>query len=1335
MTQPISGKSPAVWLTGLGVTFLGYVAIAWPSLAWLHQISDPAHRSASAAAVLPWLAPGVGIVCLRRYGLAAWPGVFLGSVFIWAVVQAANLPLTIAESASDTLGVLLIVQLLQLWGFHATFDRFKDPLILLAAVAVGQAVASLIDVCWIIGDAWITTDQDQVLYLHAIGATRDGPRVVIDTALFDFAFRWWLNMVAGCVLLVPLFSPPATPSRTAQTAGARELAGLLAFLLAWIVLAYRGPPAVAQPLLVIGGILLISWAALRFSVRAASLLTLILSAYAIFGLGLRVGVFSAVSPADRIAVTWGFIALLSGTALFLTSLLAQRNRLRNETARSADLYERLFSGNPFPMWVEDAESGRISIVNAAALRFYGYPESYFIGLDAARLQKPGGHHAPARFRSDGSAVMIEEHLDAAGRRLDVEVTRVAAQLGGRNTRVCFVEPQAERNALRVAILEAGDLERFRLGAGLKTELMPILERITRNAQLLGESSTAGRSVIDLIRIDASQAIAACRRLTRGASPILDAGGDFLEALRRLPRALPESGVAVEVIVNAENAIKLGPDRCDHIYRLAEEAIRRAAAQPGVRRVWITVEVDASRLRLNCVDDAVGSTGNEPASSDDLAVRSIAARASAAHGRIERGRTAAGGTIVSFECAQTPGVALDASTGGTSVVSTRLATFESGADTSAPRSAQPGGYRQWVVSVAGFTVLIFSICSIGAWFLGTAPYFQLTTAPPVPTPWLASGVAIAGLLIGGSSLWPAIVIGTAASWLAFGHSSGFSVVADAFAEALSSLLVVRLLARLGFRHSCDTVRDFALLVVIGAIGQAIVAAAYILSLQIGDAGSAHVLAAHTHPGIAVEHRADTPFAHGFRWWLSGVAGVILVVPASVAWSREALSRVFQNAPARLAWLFCFTALNYAIFSVATPGWNLLIVATALVVIAWASFDLGVAWASSATLVVAVAATASFGFGYGALHEAGAVESGVALWGFIGLLALTAQSCNMLLAEGERADDALRNLEAQYRALFEAIPHPLFAYSALSSRITLANQEALRRYGYPPERLFSMSIDELEDDPGPVPPAGVRARSGAACHRYADGEIVDVELTSIPVEIDGEPSMLLHAVDVGEQIRLRSQMLEATDRERRRLAQDFHDGLGQALTGLSLGIGPLARSVQQGRAPGESNLGFVLMAANEATRICEELLGGISPLQDVDGDLIEALRRLPLRIPPGDRHRLRVSIPEAGAMEMPLVQREHLYQIAQEAVNNALKYSRASYIDVTLRLQMNEVQLTVADNGAGFDSGTVHAGLGLDSFRLRAAALGARLAIESRPGRGTLIRCVCSNVESVILDMVG
>ena len=94
---------------------------------------------------------------------------------------------------------------------------------------------------------------------------------------------------------------------------------------------------------------------------------------------------------------------------------------------------------------------------------------------------------------------------------------------------------------------------------------------------------------------------------------------------------------------------------------------------------------------------------------------------------------------------------------------------------------------------------------------------------------------------------------------------------------------------------------------------------------------------------------------------------------------------------------------------------------------------------------------------------------------------------------------------------------------------------------------------------------------------------------------------------------------------------------------------------------------------------------------------------------------------GEGHLPLEIEEELYRIAQEALNNALKHAQARRITVSLRQDQRTVTLEIADDGIGFDPSTAleYGGLGLDGMEERAAQLGARLTVQSRPGEGTRV----------------
>jgi signal transduction histidine kinase len=99
--------------------------------------------------------------------------------------------------------------------------------------------------------------------------------------------------------------------------------------------------------------------------------------------------------------------------------------------------------------------------------------------------------------------------------------------------------------------------------------------------------------------------------------------------------------------------------------------------------------------------------------------------------------------------------------------------------------------------------------------------------------------------------------------------------------------------------------------------------------------------------------------------------------------------------------------------------------------------------------------------------------------------------------------------------------------------------------------------------------------------------------------------------------------------------------------------------------------------------------------------------------------RLECPEAVLLTDAIVA-GHLYRIAQEAVNNALKHSHARAIVIALKRQRGVVQLKISDDGRGL-SESKSRGMGLHVMRHRASVIGAELTIDSNPGKGTVVTC--------------
>jgi signal transduction histidine kinase len=211
---------------------------------------------------------------------------------------------------------------------------------------------------------------------------------------------------------------------------------------------------------------------------------------------------------------------------------------------------------------------------------------------------------------------------------------------------------------------------------------------------------------------------------------------------------------------------------------------------------------------------------------------------------------------------------------------------------------------------------------------------------------------------------------------------------------------------------------------------------------------------------------------------------------------------------------------------------------------------------------------------------------------------------------------------------------------------------------------------------------------------------------------------HAALAIENARLheRSRELSIVE-ERNRLARELHDAVAQKLFGVVLaaesGSALLERDVVAAGAQ-------MRLARDLAGEAMEELRSVIvhlrPPALEAEGlavalaKHVDVLRRA---------HRRAIDLDVAG--DCPGAIQTDVFRIAQEALHNALRHAHAEHIDVRLRCDVAGIELTVADDGAGFDTTEVRSRrLGLTTMAERARDIGGDLRIDSTPGAGTTVR---------------
>jgi signal transduction histidine kinase len=211
---------------------------------------------------------------------------------------------------------------------------------------------------------------------------------------------------------------------------------------------------------------------------------------------------------------------------------------------------------------------------------------------------------------------------------------------------------------------------------------------------------------------------------------------------------------------------------------------------------------------------------------------------------------------------------------------------------------------------------------------------------------------------------------------------------------------------------------------------------------------------------------------------------------------------------------------------------------------------------------------------------------------------------------------------------------------------------------------------------------------------------------------------------EQRRLENELLAAGERERQSIGADLHDGVGQLLTALELMCTALKADTARTQPAVSQQLDRMGTLLREAVAQTRYLARGLVPLGDEPDALQVGLTELAARTRALGRVDCEFDCPEPVLLHNPVVT-GHLYRIAQEAVNNALKHAQARRLTLALRRSEGRVVLEIADDGVGLPTQPAGAGggVGLGLMRHRAKMIGAELDVQSARGRGVAIVCRC------------
>jgi len=206
-------------------------------------------------------------------------------------------------------------------------------------------------------------------------------------------------------------------------------------------------------------------------------------------------------------------------------------------------------------------------------------------------------------------------------------------------------------------------------------------------------------------------------------------------------------------------------------------------------------------------------------------------------------------------------------------------------------------------------------------------------------------------------------------------------------------------------------------------------------------------------------------------------------------------------------------------------------------------------------------------------------------------------------------------------------------------------------------------------------------------------------------------------IGWLYRYRIRQLKKTYEMRTAIARDLHDEIGSTLSNINI----LNELAKRNREDPARSTQYLDKAGEDIQRISESLgdiVWNINPRYDDLQNLFIRMKRYASDMMDGKNISYRVNFPEdAGKLSLSMGRRRDFYLIFKEAINNLVKYSKATVADVTVESDSRKLRMVIKDNGVGFDSNQTQHGNGIHNMHQRAKSGNDFLQIKSAPGKGT------------------
>ena len=203
-------------------------------------------------------------------------------------------------------------------------------------------------------------------------------------------------------------------------------------------------------------------------------------------------------------------------------------------------------------------------------------------------------------------------------------------------------------------------------------------------------------------------------------------------------------------------------------------------------------------------------------------------------------------------------------------------------------------------------------------------------------------------------------------------------------------------------------------------------------------------------------------------------------------------------------------------------------------------------------------------------------------------------------------------------------------------------------------------------------------------------------------------------------LSSELMAAQEKERKRIAGELHDSVASSLGAIKFSIEKIIDQEEENKRT-RAELRDLISKVQQATEETRRIMSDLRPSVLDDLGIVPALSWFCREYQKTYSHISVEKEVDLSENEVSDSLKTAIFRVSQEAMNNVAKHSKASHVSLRLQKRNSQIELTIRDNGQGFDLDTTRRGLGLSTMRERTELSGGGCRIESVKGAGTTIRC--------------